>query len=125
ERVETVRLTEIFRQAQQSLIVTNAHRVNRGELPQLRVQRETQSDFYFIEAEEPEKAVSLIRELVKRRLPRAFHLNPLDDIQVMTPMHRGTAGVANLNAELQGLLNANGKGLVRGGRLLQVNDKVM
>ena len=125
ERVETVRLTEIFRQAQQSLIVTNAHRVNRGELPQLRVPRETQSDFYFIEAEEPEKAVSLIRELVKHRLPRAFHLDPLDDIQVMTPMHRGIAGVANLNAELQSLLNANGKGLARGGRLLQVNDKVM
>jgi exodeoxyribonuclease V alpha subunit len=105
--------------------VINAHRVNRGELPQLRVPRGTQTDFYFIEAEEPEKAVSLIRELVKRRLPRAFHLDPLDDIQVMTPMHRGTAGVTNLNAELQSLLNANGKGLVRGGRLLQVNDKVM
>ena len=80
---------------------------------------------YAIEAEEPEKAVSLIRELVKRRLPRAFHLDPLDDIQVMTPMHRGIAGVANLNAELQSLLNADGQGLVRGGRLLQVNDKVM
>jgi len=125
ERVETVRLTEIFRQAQQSLIITNAHRVNRGELPHLRVPRGTQSDFYFIEAEKPEKAVSLIKELVKRRLPRAFHLDPLDDIQVMTPMHRGTAGVANLNAELQSLLNADGQGLVRGGRLLQVNDKVM
>jgi len=125
ERVATVRLTEIFRQARRSLIVTNAHRVNRGELPQLRVPRGTKTDFYFIEAGEPEKAVSLIKELVNRRLPRAFQLDAHDDIQVMTPMHRGIVGVANLNAELQSLLNPNSPGLVRGGRLLRVRDKVM
>jgi exodeoxyribonuclease V alpha subunit len=58
-------------------------------------------------------------------LPSAFHLDPLEDIQVMTPMHRGTVGVANLNAELQNLLNPNGEVVARGGRLFRVNDKVM
>jgi exodeoxyribonuclease V alpha subunit len=125
EKVATVKLTEIFRQARQSRIVTNAHRVNRGELPQLRVPRGTQSDFYFMEAEGPEKAVSLIKELVSRRLPKAFQLDAHDGIQVMAPMHRGIAGVANLNAELQNLLNPNSPGLARGGRLLRVHDKVM
>jgi len=125
DRVATVRLTEIFRQARRSLIVTNAHRVNRGELPQLKVPRGTKTDFYFIEATEPEKAVSLIKELVHRRLPKAFQLDAHDDIQVMTPMHRGIAGVANLNAELQNLINPNSPGLARGGRLLRVHDKVM
>ena len=125
ERVATVELTEIFRQARQSRIVTNAHRVNRGELPQLRVPPGTQSDFYFIEAEEPEKAVSLVKELVSQRLPKAFGLDAHDGIQVMTPMHRGIAGVANLNAELQNLLNPNSPGLARAGRLLRVHDKVM
>ena len=67
----------------------------------------------------------MIKELCADRLPRAFHLNPLDDIQVMTPMHRGTVGVANLNAELQALLNPQGKVITRGGRLFRTNDKVM
>jgi len=124
-RAATVKLTEIFRQARKSLIVTNAHRVNRGELPQLQVPRRTRTDFYFIEAEEPEKAVGLIKELVNRRLPQAFQLDAHDDIQVMTPMHRGIAGVANLNAELQGLLNPNSPGLAQGERVLRVHDKVM
>ena len=125
EQVETIRLTEIFRQAQESLIVVNAHRVNRGEYLQLKASPGQQTNLYFINREEPEKVLAVIKELCKRKLPSAFHLDPLEDIQVMTPMHRGTVGVANLNAELQNLLNPNGKSVARGGRLFRVNDKVM
>jgi len=123
--VETVILTEIFRQAQESLIVVNAHRVNRGEFPQLKPQQGQRSDFYYIEKNTPEEVLSVIKELCVKRLPNAFHLSPLDDIQVLTPMHRGTVGVANLNAELQALLNPEGKVITRGGRLFRTNDKVM
>ena len=125
EQVETIRLTEIFRQAQQSLIVVNAHRVNRGEHLQLKTSPGQQANFYFINREEPEKVLAVIKELCKRRLPSAFHLDSLEDIQVMTPMHRGTAGVANLNAELQNLLNPSREAVARGGKLFRVNDKVM
>src|SRR5208283_2693304 len=123
--VETVILTEIFRQAQESLIIVNAHRVNRGEFPQFKPQPGQRSDFYYIEKETPEEVLAIIKELCARRLPNAFHLNSVDDIQVMTPMHRGTVGVANLNAELQSLLNPEGKAITRGGRLFRMNDKVM
>jgi exodeoxyribonuclease V alpha subunit len=123
--VETVILTEIFRQAQESLIIVNAHRVNRGEFPQFKPRPGQRSDFFYIEKETPEEVLAIIKELCARRLPNAFHLNSVDDIQVMTPMHRGTVGVANLNAELQSLLNAEGKAIARGGRLFRMNDKVM
>ena len=123
--VETIILTEIFRQAQESLIIVNAHRVNRGEFPQLKPQPGQRADFYFIEKDDPVEVLGVIKELCIKRLPNAFRLNSLDDIQVMTPMHRGTVGVANLNAELQALLNPQGKAITRGGRLFRVNDKVM
>jgi exodeoxyribonuclease V alpha subunit len=123
--VETVVLTEIFRQAQESLIIVNAHRVNRGEFPQLRPQPGQRPDFYFIEKDTPDEVLGIIKELCIKRLPNAFHLSSVDDIQVMTPMHRGTVGVANLNAELQSLLNPEGKAVTRGGRLFRMNDKVM
>ena len=123
--VETVILTEIFRQAQESLIIVNAHRINRGEFPELKPQQGRRPDFYYVERNTPEEVLSVIKELCVKRLPRAFHLSPLDDIQVMTPMHRGTVGVANLNAELQALLNPEGKVITRGGRLFRTNDKVM
>ncbi|MFC1971483.1 ATP-dependent RecD-like DNA helicase [Chloroflexota bacterium] len=125
EQVETIRLTEIYRQAQESLIVVNAHRVNRGEYLQLKPSPGQHSNLYFFNREEPEKVLAVIKELCKYKLPSFFHLDPLEDIQVMTPMHRGTVGVANLNAELQNLLNPNGKAVARGGRLFRVNDKVM
>ena len=123
--VETVILTEIFRQAQESLIVVNAHRVNRGEFPQLKPQQGQRSDFYYIEKNTPEEVLAVIKELCGKRLPNAFHFSPFDDIQVMTPMHRGTVGVSNLNAELQRMLNPEGKVITRGGRLFRANDKVM
>ncbi len=123
--VDTAILKEIFRQAQESLIIVNAHRVNRGEFPELKLQQGRRSDFYYIERNTPEEVLGVIKELCIKRLPTAFHLSPLDDIQVMTPMHRGTVGVANLNAELQALLNPEGKVITRGGRLFRTNDKVM
>ncbi|MFC2071109.1 ATP-dependent RecD-like DNA helicase [Chloroflexota bacterium] len=123
--VETIRLTDIFRQAQESLIVVNAHRVNKGEFLRLDTSQGQQNNFYFIKRQEPEEALNIIKDLCKSRLPSAFQLDPLEDIQVMTPMHRGIVGVANLNAELQNLLNPNQKSVSRGGRLFRVNDKVM
>ncbi|MFC1909681.1 ATP-dependent RecD-like DNA helicase [Chloroflexota bacterium] len=124
-RVETVRLTEVFRQAQASMIVINAHRVNRGEFPIDRPAEGKKPDFYFINMEDADKVADTIKGLCARRLPRAFGLKPIDDIQVMTPMHKGQVGVSNLNAELQMLLNPTGKEMIRGGRCFRVNDKVM
>jgi len=124
-RVETVRLTEVFRQAQESMIVVNAHRVNRGEFPVGKPPDGKKSDFYFVERDDPQKALEVVKELCARRLPRTFRFDPFDDIQVMTPMHKGMAGVANLNAELQMLLNPTGKEVIRGGRCFRIKDKVM
>jgi exodeoxyribonuclease V alpha subunit len=124
-QVETVRLTEIFRQAKQSLIVVNAHRINHGELPLTKSGQNQESNFYFIKREQPQEALNIIKELVATRLPRAFGFNPLDDVQVMTPMHKGTVGVANLNAELQRLLNPEGQGITRAARFFRINDRVM
>ncbi|MBK6846560.1 MAG: ATP-dependent RecD-like DNA helicase [Proteobacteria bacterium] len=122
-----VRLTEIFRQAQRSQIVVNAHRINRGELPPTSGEQEAGelSDFYFIERHEPEQILATIKDLVAQRIPRRFAVDPTLDIQVLTPMRKGLLGVINLNAELQALLNPEGPALVRGSRLLRVGDKVM
>jgi exodeoxyribonuclease V alpha subunit len=124
-RVETVKLTEVFRQAQESLIIVNAHRINQGEFPVAAPPQDKKADFYFIEREDPDQALALIKELCSTRLPKSFHLDPYEDIQVLTPMHRGLVGVASLNAELQMLLNPTGKEVVRGGRCFRINDKVM
>ncbi len=119
-----VRLSRIFRQAEASLIVVNAHRVNRGEMPELRAQG-AGADFFFVEAEEPEAVLAALERLVAERIPRRFGFDPVDDVQVLTPMHRGLLGAAALNAELQALLNPSGAAVVRGGRLFRVGDKVM
>jgi exodeoxyribonuclease V alpha subunit len=121
-RVTVVELNEIFRQARESRIIVNAHRINVGLTPEYSA---SESDFYFIEQEEPEKVVGIIIELVRERIPRKFNLDPVDDIQVLSPMHRGLIGVENLNRELQNALNPGGKGTVRGAKILKVHDKVM
>jgi exodeoxyribonuclease V alpha subunit len=123
--VPTVRLTEIFRQAKESLIVVNAHRVNGGQMPLPGQHGERPQDFYFFEVEEPEKALEKIVELCKERIPRKFGFRPVEDIQVLTPMHRGIIGASNLNTELQQHLNPSGDELLRAGRTLRVGDKVM
>jgi len=101
----------------------NAHRVNQGEYPYL--QKSGQSDFYFIDREEPEKALETIKYLCRERIPKGFGFHPVRDIQVLSPMHRGLVGVFNLNRELQALLNPEGESLQRGGTTFRVGDKVM
>jgi exodeoxyribonuclease V alpha subunit len=122
--VPVVRLTHIFRQAQQSLIVVNAHRVNQGEMPRVEAGA-PRADFFFVERDEPEAALEAVKRLVRERIPRKFRLHAVDDIQVLTPMQRGLLGAANLNAELQALLNPAGAAIVRGSRLFRTGDKVM
>jgi len=122
--VGVVRLTEIFRQAAESRIVVNAHRINRGEMPALEA-ADAKSDFFFVEREEPEEILSALRVLVRERIPRRFGLDPVEDVQVLTPMHRGLLGAASLNAELQALLNPAGDALSRGARVFRVRDRVM
>ncbi len=123
--VPVVELNEIFRQAQESLIIVNAHRINSGVMPILKSPGEKREDFYFIEKENPDEALKLILELVTERIPKRFQLHPVNDIQVLTPMHRGTVGAENLNLVLQQTINPREDGVTRGGRDFRVNDKVM
>ncbi len=123
--VPVVRLTEVFRQAAQSRIITNAHRINQGIIPDL-TPPEAASDFYFVQADDPESAVSRIIELVKTRIPRRFGLDPIHDIQVLCPMNRGGVGARSLNIELQAALNPAGDRKVeRFGWTFAPGDKVM
>ena len=115
-----VRLTKIFRQAATSRIITNAHRINRGQMPDL--SNGKGSDFFFIEKEDPEMAAAEIVKLVKERLPKAYKTR---DIQVLTPMQRGVVGAANLNTVLQNAVNQGSPGLRRGGVEYRLHDKVM
>ena len=127
ERVEVVQLKEIFRQAAGSMIIVNAHRINNGEFPVIPKpnRKEDLFDFYFIEEEDGEKVVKIIKELCIERIPKRFRFHPVDDIQVLSPMHKGSIGAANLNYELQEALNPDCAELARGGRIFRVNDKVM
>jgi exodeoxyribonuclease V alpha subunit len=123
--IPVVRLTEVFRQAAESRIIVNAHRINQGVIPDLR-KPDAESDFYFVEAEDPETAVSRIIELVKTRIPRRFGLDPIRDIQVLCPMNRGGVGARSLNIELQAALNPAGERKVeRFGWTFAPGDKVM
>jgi exodeoxyribonuclease V alpha subunit len=97
-----VRLTEVFRQAARSRIITNAHRINDGLLPQI---QEGDADFFFIEREEPERIARTLVEVVRRRIPDKFKLDPIRDVQVLSPMNRGSLGVRELNTRLQAELN--------------------
>jgi exodeoxyribonuclease V alpha subunit len=119
--VPVVRLTEIFRQAKDSLIITNAHRVNEGQMPAFG----NEGDFFFIEQEEPEKALATIRTLCAERVPKRFGFDPMRDVQVLTPMHKGVCGAENLNRELAAALNPTGPHTQRFGRTLRVGDRVM
>jgi exodeoxyribonuclease V alpha subunit len=104
DAVPVVRLTEVFRQAAQSRIITSAHRINHGSIPDLSAPA-AESDFYFVQADDPETAVPRIIELVKTRIPKRFGLDPIRDIQVLCPMNRGGVGARSLNIELQAALN--------------------
>ncbi len=122
--VPIVELNEIFRQAKASRIIVNAHKINNGILPTLE-NDVPGNDFYFIQQEDPEKVLEIILELTKTRIPRRFGFDPVDDIQVLTPMHKGVVGAGNLNRELQKTLNPVQDGVIRGDLSFRVNDKVM
>ena len=124
--IPTVRLTKIFRQAQDSLIISNAHRINDGKFPMLDFSPGKLQDFYFFPCDEPEKALKTILDLCYQRIPKTFGFHPLDHIQVLSPMHRGLVGAANLNLELQKILNPSSKFEInRGGNVFRIGDKVM
>ena len=123
DRVPVVRLTEIFRQAKNSFIITNAHRVNEGHMPVLDAQQE--ADFFFIAEEQPEKVLATIKTLCGERVPKKFGFDPMRDVQVLTPMHKGLCGSENLNRELQTTLNPSGPNVQRYGRTYRVGDRVM
>jgi exodeoxyribonuclease V alpha subunit len=121
-----VTLTEIFRQAQESTIVVNAHRVNQGQFPVLKeVDKPEESDFQFIQEENPEKILQNILDLCGERIPGQYGFHPIKEIQVLAPMHKGTIGVANLNIELQKRLNPGPPGITRGAWNFRLGDKVM
>jgi len=124
DTVQVCRLTEIFRQAADSHIVINAHRINNGEFP-FSCSPTQPGDFYHIEAESPGEVWSKIRGLLEKRLQQHFHLDPRRDVQVLTPMQRGDLGARNLNVSIQKLLNPRGEGVERYGMRYQVGDRVM
>ncbi len=121
--IGVTRLTEIFRQAKGSRIVTNAHRINQGEFPE--VNSGENSDFHYIEAETPEAIQQVLLQLVSKEIPAKYGLDSVNDIQVLSPMKRGTIGIEVLNVELQNLLNPSDRPFFRSGRRYHVNDKVM
>ena len=124
EAIPSVVLTELFRQAQQSQIVVNAHRINAGQMPTLK--RDAGGDFFFVPEEDPIRAQHLVLDFVQRRIPTHYHLNPMTDIQVLSPMYKGPLGVTSLNEELQARLNPSASEILEwGGHVLRLGDKVM
>ena len=122
--VPVVRLTEVFRQAAQSRIITNAHRIN--QRPDARAGRRPGSDFHLVRCDEPEDGVAKLLEIVAKRIPARFGLDPIRDVQVLCPMNRGGLGARSLNLELQQLLNPPGEARVeRFGWTFGPGDKVM
>jgi exodeoxyribonuclease V alpha subunit len=126
--VSVQRLDEVFRQAAESAIITNAHKINAGQLPswpQGETDRMQGSDFYFIDCANPEKGSELIQYLVRKRIPDRFGFDPFSDIQVLTPMQKGQLGARSLNLLLQSTLNPSGFGISRYGYRFGIGDKVM
>jgi exodeoxyribonuclease V alpha subunit len=123
--IPVVALDVIFRQSEDSLIIENAHRINKGQMPQF---TKTAKDFFLFAEDDPEKAANLVVDLVKTRIPKKFGLDVIEDIQVLSPMHRGIVGVAELNRVLQEALNppfAHKKEWRHGSRVFRLGDKVL
>jgi exodeoxyribonuclease V alpha subunit len=124
--IETVRLTEIFRQAASSKIIVNAHRINQGVMPLKQEKQDELSDFYFVVAETPEEIANKVMQIVKERIPKRFGFDPIKDVQVLTPMNRGGLGSRSLNIELQKKLNPDsGAQISKFGWSFGVGDKVI
>jgi exodeoxyribonuclease V alpha subunit len=125
--VPVVRLTEVFRQAANSGIITNAHRIRRGQMPDMRG-ADPSSDFHFVEREDPERIAATLVKLVRERIPERFRLDPSRDVQVLCSMNRGSLGVRELNSALQQVLNPAKPGqasVERFGWRFQIGDKVI
>ena len=123
--IPVARLTEVFRQAAESKIIVNAHRINQGQMPEVPKPGDD-ADFYVVEIDEPEEGVGKLMEIVTKRIPRRFGLDPIKDIQVLCPMNRGVLGARNLNVELQQILNPNPAATVeRFGWKFSPGDRVM
>ncbi len=127
--IPTITLERIFRQAETSQIIKNAHRINNGEMPELTVpDGHTSTDCYFIQAEQVDKVISLLKNVVAKSLPKKFGYYPITDIQVLTPMNRGPLGAIALNVILQEILNPpapNKNEINHANRILRVGDKVI
>ncbi|NNE09611.1 MAG: ATP-dependent RecD-like DNA helicase [Gemmatimonadetes bacterium] len=122
DQVRTVRLTEIYRQARESQIIVNAHRINRGEMPNLRADR---GDFLFIRVDSPDQALDKIKRLMASEIQNGYGIDARRDVQVLAPMNKGIVGVRNLNRELQRLLNPMGPETRRDEKVLRLRDRVM
>ncbi|KUG29100.1 recd-like dna helicase yrrc [hydrocarbon metagenome] len=125
QAVPAERLTHIYRQAQQSLIVVNSHRVNSGQFPLQERDRPEDADFFWVEMDDPGAVKDKIVELVSERIPRSFGLDPVRDIQVLSPMHKGEVGTMALNDALRARLNPAGPEIVRGNAVFRLGDKVL
>ncbi len=123
--IPVARLSHIFRQSAESEIICNAHMINAGKVPDLTWNRDRLSDFYFISQSEPEKAAELIVDLVRNHIPRRFGLDSINDVQVLTPMHKGAVGAQQMNARLQDILNPQKREVRKGDRAFRLHDKVM
>jgi exodeoxyribonuclease V alpha subunit len=127
KRIPVVRLTEVFRQAAHSRIITTAHQINSGRFPML-PEKDEPSDFYFIERDEPEAILNTLLETIHERVPKKFRLDPIRDVQVLCPMNRGLLGVREMNQYLQKLLNperADEPYVEKFGQTYRVRDKVI
>ncbi len=124
---KVTQLEQIFRQAEGSRIIVNAHRVNHGRLPEKsRTRGEELADFYWIEQDDPEKALAVIEKMVSERIPARFPFDPVDDVQILTPMNRGSCGTVAINERLEALLNPSETESFRfGERVFKAGDKVM
>jgi len=128
--IDVIRLNVIFRQSQQSKIIANAHCVNKGEMPNLKSKERiyafpTKEDFYFISREEPDELLDTIIFLVSERIPQRFGYNPLEDIQVITPVNKGVLGSTNLNVHLQRVLNKETLTIIKGSKMFKIGDRIM
>lgn len=123
--VPAVRLTHIYRQARESMIVVNAHRINEGEFPLGSPHAPPKADFFWVEKEDLADLQALILRMVCERIPEAYGLDPMSEVQVLTPMHKGEVGTIALNRLLQERLNAGGRELVRGQRAYRVGDRIL
>lgn len=123
--VPAVRLTHIYRQARESMIVVNAHRINEGEFPLGSPHAPPKADFFWVEKENLLELQALVLRMVCERIPEAYGLDPMTDVQVLTPMHKGEVGTIALNRLLQERLNAQGRELVRGQRTYRVGDRIL